>query len=66
MTASLCKADDIVCDTSMFVHDYVVNTKAGRQELQDYTQWVHTQYYQSSPEMKTLGSWLGLRVLKHT
>jgi hypothetical protein len=66
MTASLCKTDDIVCDTSKFVHDYAVNDKAGRQFLQDYTQWVHTQYYQKSPEMKTLGSWLGLRVLKHT
>jgi hypothetical protein len=65
VTASLCKADDIVCDTSKFVHDYAVDTKAGRQELADYTQWVHTQYYQRSPEIKTLGSWLGLRVLKH-
>ena len=66
LTASLCKADDIVCDTSTFVHDYAINTNAGRQQLVNYTQWVHTQYYQNSPEMKTLGAWLALKVLKHT
>jgi hypothetical protein len=66
VTATLCKTDDVVCDASTFVHDYAVNSDAGRQFLLGYTKWLHTQYYQKSPEMKTLGNWLGLRVLKNT
>lgn len=63
-TVSICKTDDPVCDTSTLIRDWVVNTAQGRTALQAYTQWVHTQYYQSSTELKTLGNWIGQRILR--
>ncbi|MGW4215104.1 cutinase family protein [Lentzea sp. NPDC004789] len=62
-TVGVCFIDDIVCDTSRVIHDYIVNTPEGRKRLVKVAVDTHVFSYRSAYQTRLTGQRVAQMVL---